>query len=68
MSIEDARKRRRAPLDTPSNLGSNAIEDISAALTALLADMFDLYVQNKSFHWHGIITCFSTSRPRRFSR
>src|SRR6266550_2203352 len=37
MSIEDARKRREAPLDTPSNLGSNATKDISAALTVLLA-------------------------------
>src|SRR5690349_14439823 len=52
MSIEDARKRREAPLDTPSNLGSNATKDISAALTALLADVFALYVKTKNFHWH----------------
>jgi starvation-inducible DNA-binding protein len=52
MSIEDARKRREAPLDTPSNLGSSATKDISAALTALLADVFALYVKTKNFHWH----------------
>jgi starvation-inducible DNA-binding protein len=52
MSIEDARKRRQAPLETPSNLGSNATKDISAALTALLADVFTLYVKTKNFHWH----------------
>ena len=74
MNIEDARKRREAPLDTPSNLGSNATKDISAALTVLLADVFALYVKTKNFHWHisgrisGIITSFLTSRLRRFSR
>jgi starvation-inducible DNA-binding protein len=52
MSIEDARKRREAPLDVPSNLGSNATKDISAALTALLADAFALYIKTKNFHWH----------------
>ena len=52
MSLEDARKRREAPLGTPTNLGSNATKDISAALTVLLADVFALYVKTKNFHWH----------------
>ncbi|WP_354122407.1 DNA starvation/stationary phase protection protein [Bradyrhizobium sp. LA6.12] len=52
MSIEDARKRREEPFDTPSTLGSKAIKDISAALTVLLADVFALYVKTKNFHWH----------------
>lgn len=52
MSLEDARTRRKAPLDTPTTLGSNAIKDISAALTVLLADVFALYVKTKNFHWH----------------
>jgi starvation-inducible DNA-binding protein len=30
----------------------NAVRDISAALTALLADMFALYMKYKNFHWH----------------
>ena len=52
MTIENARARRMAPLDTPSNLASNAKHGVSAALTTLLADMFALYVKTKNFHWH----------------
>jgi starvation-inducible DNA-binding protein len=48
-TVED---RRHAPLSTPSDLSSNATKDISAALTALLADMFALYIKTKNFHWH----------------
>ena len=36
----------------PANLGSKAVEDISAELRALLADAFTLYVKTKNFHWH----------------
>src|SRR5262245_58385648 len=49
---KDARARRKAPLDTPTNLTANATRDISGALTTLLADMFALYVKTKNFHWH----------------
>jgi starvation-inducible DNA-binding protein len=52
MSEKDARARRMAPLNTPTNLGANVVRDISGALTALLADMFALYVKTKNFHWH----------------
>src|SRR5271156_328817 len=52
MSTKDAKARRMAPLDTPTNLGSNATKDIAGALTVLLADMFALYVKTKNFHWH----------------
>jgi starvation-inducible DNA-binding protein len=52
MSTKEAKARRMAPLDTPTNLGSNATKDIAGALTALLADMFALYVKTKNFHWH----------------
>ncbi|WP_041558406.1 Dps family protein [Novosphingobium sp. PP1Y] len=41
-----------APLATPTGLGENASRDISAALTALLGDMFALYLKTKNFHWH----------------
>jgi starvation-inducible DNA-binding protein len=44
--------RRAAPLQTPTDLGPNATKDISAALTALLADCFALYMKTKNFHWH----------------
>jgi len=39
-------------VDPPSGLGSNAMRDIPAALTALLADVFVLYLKTKNFHWH----------------
>ena len=43
---------RKGPLSTPTSLGANAVQDISGALTTLLADMFALYVKTKNFHWH----------------
>src|SRR5215470_515109 len=52
MDVKEARARRKAALDTPTNLGSNATRDISGALNALLADVFALYVKTKNFHWH----------------
>lgn len=36
----------------PSGLGANAVNDIAAALTTLLADVFALYLKTKNFHWH----------------
>ena len=45
-------ERRKAPLATPSDLGTNAVRDVSAALNALLADTFALYLKTKNFHWH----------------
>jgi starvation-inducible DNA-binding protein len=52
MSIADVKSRRTAPLQTPSGLGSDAVRDIAAALTTLLADVFALYLKTKNFHWH----------------
>ncbi|MDI7864772.1 DNA starvation/stationary phase protection protein [Rhizobiaceae bacterium n13] len=52
MNAKSAKERRRAPLATPSDLQSNATSDIAAALTALLADMFAIYLKTKNFHWH----------------
>jgi len=43
---------RSETLGTPTDLGANAVRDISGALNALLADMFALYVKTKNFHWH----------------
>ena len=48
----DAKNRRQAPLATPSGLSANARADVSAALNALLADVFALYLKTKNFHWH----------------
>jgi starvation-inducible DNA-binding protein len=48
----DAKTRRMAPLQTPTDLGAEASKDISAALNLLLADFFALYLKTKNFHWH----------------
>jgi starvation-inducible DNA-binding protein len=42
----------RGALRTPTDLPSTATRDVSAALTALLADVFALYLKTKNFHWH----------------
>jgi starvation-inducible DNA-binding protein len=50
--MKKAAERRKAPLDTPTDLGSNAVRDISGAMNELLADVFGLYLKTKNFHWH----------------
>ena len=50
MNVRDAKDLRKAPLETPTDLGSNAVRDISGALNVLLADMFGLYLKTKNFH------------------
>jgi starvation-inducible DNA-binding protein len=52
MTTETVKTRRKAPLATPTDLGADAVRDISGALTILLADMFALYLKTKNFHWH----------------
>jgi starvation-inducible DNA-binding protein len=52
MNVPDAKALQNAPLETPTDLGSNATRDISGALNILLADVFGLYLKTKNFHWH----------------
>ena len=52
ITLQQAEKRRRAPITTPTGLGENARKDVSAALNGLLADIFALYMKTKNFHWH----------------
>jgi starvation-inducible DNA-binding protein len=52
MDTLELKSRRTATLHTPTNLGSNGVQYISAALTTLLADMLALYLKTKNFHWH----------------
>jgi len=52
MKKTDAKARRMAPLETPTDLGGQASKDIAAALNLLLADVFALYLKTKNFHWH----------------
>jgi starvation-inducible DNA-binding protein len=52
MQPRDAKALRAAPLHTPTDLKSNAVQEVSAALNLLLADLFALYLKTKNFHWH----------------
>jgi starvation-inducible DNA-binding protein len=52
MDISAAKHTRLAPLETPTDLNSKAVEEIAGALNVLLADMFALYLKTKNFHWH----------------
>jgi starvation-inducible DNA-binding protein len=52
MTTSATRPLRTAPLETPTDLGQNAVRDLSAALNATLADMFALYLKTKNVHWH----------------
>ncbi len=47
-----AKTRRSANLATPTDLGANAVAELSGALNMLLADTFTLYLKTKNFHWH----------------
>jgi len=50
--VGELRARRKAPLATRTDLGAAATRDIAAAMNAILADVFALYVKTKNFHWH----------------
>jgi starvation-inducible DNA-binding protein len=52
MNTEDVLSVREPALATPTDLSADAVRDVSAALNALLADMFALYLKTKNFHWH----------------
>src|SRR5579863_8343078 len=57
MAMKDAKKtelkkRRTAPLVTPTDLGVTASVDIAGGMNAILADVFALYLKTKNFHWH----------------
>jgi starvation-inducible DNA-binding protein len=48
----DLKRRRAAPLITPTDLGAEASKDIAAGMNGILADVFALYLKTKNFHWH----------------
>jgi starvation-inducible DNA-binding protein len=52
MTVEQNLILRNEELGTPTDLSADAVRDISAALKALLADVFALYLKTKNFHWH----------------
>jgi len=49
---DDLKRRRSAPLATPTDLKAAATKDISAAMNGILADVYALYFKTKNFHWH----------------
>ena len=65
--------RGKAALDTPTDLSTDAVSEISEQLNAILATTFALYLKTKNFHWHvsgrtsATTICYSTSRASRFS-
>jgi starvation-inducible DNA-binding protein len=44
--------KEKAAREPAADLSANGVEEISAALRPLLADVFALYVKTKNFHWH----------------
>src|SRR5499433_435908 len=42
----------RRALTPHTDIPEGSVRDISGALTALLADVFALYLKTKNFHWH----------------
>ena len=52
MTATDVRNVRIARLRTPGHLDPDATRDISAGMTALLADVFAIFLKTKNFHWH----------------
>src|ERR1700730_12485829 len=58
MNLREAEPRRETDLrrlesgDLPGDFQPNAVTKMSHALTAVLADMFALYIKTKNFHWH----------------
>ncbi len=48
----EAVARQKAPLTTHSDIDPKSVKDISAALNAVLADVFTVYLKTKNFHWH----------------
>ena len=48
----EPRPKAAEALDTPTDLSAEAVQEISAAINATLADTFALYLKTKNFHWH----------------
>ena len=43
---------KSAPASMPSGFDTDTVTKLSRVLTALVADLFALYVKTKNFHWH----------------
>ena len=47
-----SRRLSAAALGTPTDLSTENVNSITAALNPLVADAFALYLKTKNFHWH----------------
>jgi starvation-inducible DNA-binding protein len=52
MTLRETEIRRIEPQEAPQDFEPQAVAQIAPALTAVLADMFALYLKTKNFHWH----------------
>jgi starvation-inducible DNA-binding protein len=52
IDVDDLKRRRDAPLVTPTDLNAKGTRDIAGGMNAILADVFALYLKTKNFHWH----------------
>jgi starvation-inducible DNA-binding protein len=46
------KRGKREPQPMPSGFEADAVANLANALTAIVADLFALYVKTKNFHWH----------------
>jgi starvation-inducible DNA-binding protein len=51
-SRPELQRRQQSALNTTNGYTPEATRDIAAALNAVLADTFALYIKTKNFHWH----------------
>jgi len=51
-STTDLVARRDQALMSHTDVPAESVKEISGSLTALLADVFALYIKTKNFHWH----------------
>jgi starvation-inducible DNA-binding protein len=52
MNARTSELTRDGSVSMPSGFDADAVAAISQALTAVLADLFALYLKTKNFHWH----------------
>ncbi|MGH9694562.1 MAG: Dps family protein [Bryobacteraceae bacterium] len=52
MKAKNGKRGRVEAAEAPTDLGADAVVEISGALRPLLADVFALYLKTKNFHWH----------------
>src|SRR5579859_5956823 len=52
LNRNEVAERREARLKTPTLLSPDSVQNLTAELNVLLADVFALFMKTKNFHWH----------------